>query len=67
MANLTLPQLVDENVIAGTIGMSVAWVRLDRRTARRLPFYRIGRAIRYDPQECLAVARGWRVQASDAA
>ena len=45
---------VDEQTIANTIGMSLAWVRKDRRTKRLLPFIRIGRSIRYSPA---AVAR----------
>ncbi len=39
---------VDEHACAEAIGMSVAWLRKDRRTARLVPFYRLGTAIRYD-------------------
>ena len=39
---------VDEKTIADELQMSVAWVRKDRRTTRILPFYRIGKSIRYD-------------------
>lgn len=39
---------VDETALAVAIGMSVAFLRKDRRTKRLLPFYRLGGAIRYD-------------------
>ena len=39
---------VDENSIASATGMSVPWVRKDRQTKRILPYYKIGRSIRYD-------------------
>lgn len=39
---------VDETALAAAIGMSVAFLRKDRRTKRLLPFYRIGDSIRYD-------------------
>ena len=39
---------VDEYAIAESIGMSVPWLRKDRRTKRLVPFYRIGKSIRYD-------------------
>lgn len=40
---------VDERTIAQALGMSLEWVRKDRRTARVLPFMRIGRCVRYNP------------------
>ena len=41
--------LVDEVAIAQAIGMSVAWVRKDRRSDRILPFVPMGRSVRYSP------------------
>jgi hypothetical protein len=40
--------VVDEHAAAAAIGLSVGWIRKDRRTRRLIPFYRIGGAIRYD-------------------
>jgi hypothetical protein len=40
--------IVDEKTIAEIIGMSLPWVRKDRRTKRLLPFFRLGDRIRYD-------------------
>lgn len=46
---MTSPQIaVDETACAQAIGMSVAWLRLDRRTKRIVPFYRLGGRIRYN-------------------
>lgn len=40
---------VTECDIAKSIGMSVEFLRKDRSTKRLIPFYRIGKAIRYNP------------------
>ena len=37
-----------EREVAAAIGVSVHWVRKDRLTARKLPFYRIGNRCVYD-------------------
>ena len=37
-----------EHEIAASIGVSVHWVRKDRLSARRLPFYRLGDRVVYD-------------------
>lgn len=42
------PIAVDEHACAAAIGMSVAWLRKDRRTARLVPFYRLGGSVRYN-------------------
>lgn len=42
------PRAVDDKQIAELIGMSVHWVRKDRKTKRILPFFRIGDSVRYD-------------------
>lgn len=39
---------VDDNTIARALGCSVAYVRKDRRTAKVIPFFRMGGLIRYD-------------------
>jgi hypothetical protein len=41
-------RLVDEHKAAEYLGFSVHTLRKDRREAMRLPFFRIGSAIRYD-------------------
>lgn len=44
------PIAVDEHTTAAAIGMSVHWLRKDRRGKRLVPFFRMGGAIRYDLQ-----------------
>lgn len=39
---------VTEHEAAALLNMSVHFLRKDRRTKRRIPFYRIGDCIRYD-------------------
>lgn len=44
-----LPRLtVNEAEAAAAIGMSVAWLRKDRRTHRLIPYYRLGGRILYN-------------------
>lgn len=42
------PIAVDEHTCASAIGMSVHWLRKDRRGARLVPFYRLGDRVLYD-------------------
>ena len=39
---------VDEEELAGLIGVSIHFLRKDRRSARRIPFVRLGDRILYD-------------------
>lgn len=39
---------VDDRTLAPMLGLSVAFLRKDRRTARTVPFFTLGRAVRYD-------------------
>jgi len=41
------PIAVDEDTLASKIGMSIHWLRKDRRGKRQIPFYKIGTSIRY--------------------
>jgi hypothetical protein len=50
--SITRESLTDQEV-AELVNMSVPWVRKDRRTKRILPFYRLGRSIRYDTDTVL--------------
>lgn len=52
-----LPLIVDERKIAEIVGMSLPWVRKDRRGARLLPFFRLGSAVRYDVPTVLKAMR----------
>ncbi len=46
--NETLRLAVDEHEAAKAVGMSVGFLRTDRRTKRLIPFYRVGDRILYD-------------------
>lgn len=50
MTNVTNPFIiaVDETQLAKAIGMSVHFLRKDRRDKRQIPFYRVGGSIRYN-------------------
>lgn len=42
------PILVDDHAAARALGLSVSWLRHDRRGKRLIPFTRLGGAVRYD-------------------
>ena len=43
-------KLVPEKQLAKMIGMSVSWVRHKRMTGDGIPFIKIGRSVRYNPE-----------------
>ena len=49
---------ITEYQVAACIGMSVHWVRKDRRGKRLLPFYKLGDAVRYDLERVRQALRG---------
>lgn len=42
--------LVDENVMAGMLGLSKSFLQKDRVTSKRIPFVKIGNCVRYSPE-----------------
>lgn len=46
--------LVDESTMAGLLGLSVSFLQKDRVTSKRIPFVKIGSAIRYNPESVKA-------------
>jgi hypothetical protein len=52
------PFAINEQQVAACIGTSVHWVRKDRRGKRLLPFYKLGDAVRYDPERVRQALRG---------
>lgn len=42
------PVCVDDVTCAAALGVSVSWLRKDRRLQRRVPFYRLGGRILYN-------------------
>ncbi|WP_088285933.1 hypothetical protein [Ideonella sp. A 288] len=52
---------VDEFTCAAAVGWSVHTVRKDRAGKRRLPFYRIGRSVRYNLDRVFEALREYEV------
>jgi hypothetical protein len=52
MTHEPAPIAVDEHVAAKALGLSVFFLRKDRQTNRRIPFYKIGSACRYNLDRC---------------
>lgn len=52
-AQTTAPLCIDEREAAKLVGMSLGWVRKDRRTKRLLPFFRVGDRCMYNPARIL--------------
>ena len=46
----------DEKKAAAFLGVSVKFLQEDRAGARRIPFAKLGRAVRYDPKDVQAYA-----------
>jgi hypothetical protein len=44
----------DEKKVAAFLGVSVKFLQVDRANSRRIPFAKIGRAVRYDPRDVQA-------------
>jgi hypothetical protein len=42
------PIAVDEHTVATALSVSVHWLRKDRVTDRIVPFFKIGRSVRYN-------------------
>jgi hypothetical protein len=40
-----------EKQVSKIIGLSVSTLRLDRHKRRGIPYYKIGKAVRYDPED----------------
>ena len=47
------PRLCDEIEAARFLNMSVEFLQADRARNRRIPFVKIGRAVRYDPGDLI--------------
>lgn len=52
------PLAINEHQVAACIGMSVHWVRKDRRGKRLLPFFMLGSSVRYDLERVRQSFRG---------
>lgn len=51
----------NEKEAARFLGLSIQFLQQDRVRDRRIPFCKIGRAVRYDPNDVLAFARSCKI------
>lgn len=58
---LNFSVLWDEKTVASYLGLSVEFLQQDRVRARRIPFCKLGRAVRYDPADVRAYAEACKV------
>lgn len=54
-------RLWDEKMAATFLGLSVEFLQQDRAKARRIPFIKLGRAVRYDPLDVRAYTERCKV------
>jgi hypothetical protein len=57
--------LWDEKSVAQYLGVSVEFLQQDRHGKKRIPFVKIGRAVRYDPGDVLAFKDRAKVRATE--
>jgi hypothetical protein len=55
-------RLWDELEVARFLSVSVEFLQQDRGTRRRIPYVKIGRAVRYDPADVLAFRDACKVR-----
>ena len=58
---LPLTHLLDESEAAKYLGMSLAWMQQDRGGKRRVPYIKIGRAVRYRVADLIAFVERCKV------
>lgn len=49
--NMTIQALLDERTVARILCLSVQTLRNDRATRRRIPYVKIGKSVRYRPED----------------
>jgi hypothetical protein len=59
-------RLWDEKETARFLGLSVEFLQADRARRRRIPYVKLGRAVRYDPADVLAFKDRCKVRAAAA-
>lgn len=57
-----LARLWGEKEAARYLGVSVEFLQADRAKARRIPYVKLGRAVRYDPVDVLAFKERCKVR-----
>lgn len=58
---MNLSQLLDEKSVAKILGLSIQTLRNDRAARRRIPYVKIGKAVRYRPEDIAAFIESRRI------
>jgi hypothetical protein len=58
---MSINSLLDEKTVAEILGLSIQTLRNDRCTRRRIPYVKIGKAVRYRPEDIQALIDGNRI------
>jgi predicted DNA-binding transcriptional regulator AlpA len=58
---MTINSLLDEKQVANLLGLSIQTLRNDRATRRRFPYVKIGKSVRYKPEDIAAVIEAGRI------
>lgn len=58
---MTINHLLDEKQVANLLGLSVQTLRNDRAGRRRIPYVKMGKAVRYRPEDVQAFIEGNRI------
>ena len=60
---MTISDLLDEKRVAKILGLSLQTLRNDRATKRRIPYVKIGKSVRYRPEDLAALIESHRIAA----
>ena len=58
-----IPNLLDEKRVSEILGLSLQTLRNDRATRRRIPYVKIGKSVRYRPEDLAALIESHRITA----
>jgi|WetSurMetagenome_2_1015567.scaffolds.fasta_scaffold1078649_2 hypothetical protein len=58
---MTINTLLDEKAVATLLGLSIQTLRNDRATKRRFPYIKLGKSVRYRPEDIAAVIEAGRM------
>jgi predicted DNA-binding transcriptional regulator AlpA len=61
---MTINSLLNEKQVADLLGLSIQTLRNDRATRRKFPYIKIGKSVRYRPEDIEAVIKAGYIAAS---
>jgi predicted DNA-binding transcriptional regulator AlpA len=60
---MTINTLLDEKTVSKILGLSIQTLRNDRATRRRIPYIKLGKSVRYRPEDIQALIESNRIAA----